>query len=154
MLLIQGFFCQKPVEYGIKFTPVEGAIVTAQDGFVSIMFAGIIHHKNSDPEEPLIGQIGDLYGQSELSDIVCEQEVLSFRKRYIRKDGKRSPREGILYTLKKDGGIYNTWVGTYTGPGLSGPVRCVVTEIPDDQFQKDLAFYAKHFDKYQPDAEH
>ena len=139
MHFIQGFYCQTYAGVGIGYTSGEGAVATIQEGCVSVMFAGLIFHQDSDESQPLVGTMQDDFGVAELSDIVIEEDRVSFLKTYIR-DGRIMDFDpGIEYILQRDEG--NTWAGEYSAPTsageMKGPVRCSITEVDRDLFLRD-----------------
>lgn len=140
MHFIQGFFCQTHSGVGIGFASGDGAVATIQEACVSVMFAGVIFHQDSDESKPLIGTMQDDFGTAVLSDITIESDHVHFLKKYLR-EGKVSEYDfGIEYILHPGEG--NTWVGEYSvltsRREIKGPARCIITESDRDLFLQDL----------------
>lgn len=139
MYLIQGRFCQEYKGFGIGYAPTEGAVAVVSTSAISVAFSGMIFQSGIEGEKTLIGEMSDHFGKAELSDISITDAEICFTKTYEEYKGQFE--RGISYTLHR--GKENMWVGEYSLIiGVTGPVRCVVTEVPDEFFQDDLKTFA------------
>jgi len=129
------------------YAPGIGGVVTVEEGFVSLMFSGVIEHDMSDLVYGFKGLVTDELGVADLSAIAIGSSEVSFNKLYR----DRSQSQAIVYVLHPEG---NTWAGEYraefrSGKVWQGPVRCVITEVDDELFKSDLetlvvAYHAAH----------
>ena len=136
LYLIHGFFCEIHAGLATKMVPIDGVTAVVREEAIPVMFAGLITHRDLNEANPLIGSMTDEIGKAELSEIVITKDEVRFLKIY---DGRQQSK-GISYVLHRDG---NTWVGEYSltaasGRPLKGPARCVITEVDQSLFQRDL----------------
>jgi hypothetical protein len=122
--LIQGFFWQ-------YLSP------QSNDGLLQIigsrskfMFAGALFLPASYGSDKKAGEMNDLYGISVLSNVVIEQDCLTFDKKYLA--GR--PCGVISYSFKREDAI---WTGEYSSSIGNGLAKCVLLEVPWNFFTDD-----------------
>lgn len=125
--LVQGLFFQNQQYMGLAYAPIDGLIATINEDLFQFMYAGLIWTDERHALGGLKGEMQDHFGRSRLSEIRVSDTVVSFTKKYERRDDE------ILYTFKiKDG---NSWIGEYNGDAVgSGTSRCIITEVPNSFF--------------------
>ncbi|MEK9131715.1 MAG: hypothetical protein AAB447_02275 [Patescibacteria group bacterium] len=125
MFLIQGVFFQNRQYLGLACVPIEGAVVTINEGLFQTMFAGIIFSDQRQSRNNLRGYMLDTCGESVLKDISVSDREVSFTKHYDRR------KDIIKYSFTVKHG--NTWIGQYSGDAVGvGLARCMITEVDDD----------------------
>lgn len=131
--LIQGFFFQDHMFFGVGYRSPDGAVATVNVAKnAQFMFAGSIWTEPS-LDSKLVGHMVDEFGHAEIGDIKISDQALKFSKRYETTRGLRK-RPPIFYVFdRKDG---ESWIGTYEGKDAGkGIARCMLTSVPDDFFE-------------------
>jgi hypothetical protein len=136
MYLIQGFFCQRHAGLGMGYVPEFGSVATIEEGVAQVMFAGFVQRDQATGR--LDGEMLDPLGGSLLEEITIADDEVRFIKRYQN----RRQRGGVAYVFRR-GPLTGTWGGEYTlvttrGKTVTGPARCVITEVDDTPFQMDI----------------
>lgn len=119
--------------------------------FMPFMYFGVIWMQEGQAEWQ--GEARDEFGNIRLSDIVVEDDVITFRMRYMINDGSLRPEDGIFYRFDKREG--NTWVGECSHSSIeSAPTRCIITDVDDELFNKDVrAFLEAQGAKYRTEQQ-
>ncbi len=146
MWMIQGVFCQGYIGLGIGFAPIEGAVPIVRRVATPVTFSGAFWHVGHEPINPLIGQMNDMFGDSELHDIeFLDGDEFFFHKRYRTRPGEPL-RDQVVYRLNKEA-TGPWWSGEYVvdskPKSFRGPARCIITEVTLDPIQADIDKFAK-----------
>jgi len=136
MYLISGFF-KMPYEGIISDHSPELLSMAGctHSNVGSFLFSGYLVNDPRSPLGDMVGEISDPFGLARLRDVKLSERRLEFVKEYrdIPLSGELAP---ILYDLAllDDG----TWDGLYEVGGVSGPVRCLLTEVEDLFFNEPV----------------
>lgn len=141
LYLIQGCFFQKRASLTIGYQAGgAGEVAMLGEQTMRSLFSGIIYPvvPGNDMSGKLAGQMNDVYGESELSNIKIEPGIIEFSKRYVHRPDLIH-YEFELKPVDSDGhGTY--WAGHYSGQATGrGISNCVIIDVPDDFFSYDDA---------------